>query len=429
MALSREEIERRWQRVDDADTDDFATLVKVAALDPARHLRRADWSGVSFRGSDLRGFDFSAARLHDCDFTGAKIAGARFAQAELGAVLHHGRANPREPARMTGIAGLRAAADWAEYVAAFADPGRCKVPVDLHDPRHLPVGAIFSDAPCLAPEMVVVPAGTFLMGSPDGSGGDNGDEAEKGRTDDEGPRQLITFDRPFAIGRFAVTVAELRAFTAARAVRSVLGPAGVPRPSFGSFAGKGRERSAGRGESVAGRDGYPATDVTWEDAAAYCQWLNTRLGLPAGTYRLPSEAEWEYCARAGTDGPFWWDGPITTGKANYDGNYTYAGSPKGEYRRGTVPVDAFQPNPWGLYQVHGNVWEWCQDTYTDTLAGIPLDGSSRVVKKKSSRVLRGGCWDDYPLVLRSAYRDHVVPGRRIYWVGFRVARTLSPPAS
>ena len=96
-------------------------------------------------------------------------------------MLHHGRANPRAPAVMTGIAGLRAAADWADYVAAFAGPGRCKVPVDLHDPSHLPVGASFGDAPGLAPEMVVVPAGTFLMGSPDGSGGDNGDRAEEGR--------------------------------------------------------------------------------------------------------------------------------------------------------------------------------------------------------------------------------------------------------
>jgi hypothetical protein len=217
MSLSREEIEERCRRIDEAETEDFATLVKeIGGLDTARNLRRADWSDVSFRNSDIRGFDFTAARLHNCDFTGAKIAGARFVQAELGAVLHHGRDNPREPARMTGIANLRAAADWAEYAVSFADSKRWKLPAELHHPSHLPVGAIFSDAPGLAPEMVVVPAGTFMMGSPDGSGGDNGDQAEEGRFDNEGPRRRVAFDRPFAIGRFAVTVAEFRAFADAK---------------------------------------------------------------------------------------------------------------------------------------------------------------------------------------------------------------------
>jgi formylglycine-generating enzyme required for sulfatase activity len=403
MALSREEIETRCRRVDAAETDDFAKLVELAGLDTARNLRRADWSDVKFRNSDIRGFDFTAAQLHNCDFTGARIAGACFVQAELGAVLHQGRDHPREPAPMTGIANLRAAADWAEYLASFADSEQWKLPAELHFPSHLPVGAIFSDLPGLAPEMMVVPAGTFLMGSPDGSGGDNGEQEEEGRFADEGPRQRITFDRPFAIGRFAVTVAEFRAFAAAKKSRGK--------------AGRQRAKQD---------DMHPVTEVSWEDAVAYCTWLNVRLGLPPKTYRLPSEAEWEYCARAGTDGPFWWEGPISTDKANYDGNFTYANSPKGEYRQRTLPVDSFEPNPWGLYQVHGNVWEWTQDCYHDSYAGAPSDGSAWTTGDCSRRVVRGGSWGDSPQDLRSAVRGGGPAVNRNDDLGFRVARTLTP---
>jgi formylglycine-generating enzyme required for sulfatase activity len=391
MTLSPAEIEKRCKLIDEEETDDFATLLRLAGLDPARNLRRADWSGVSFRNTDLRGFDFTAARLHNCDFTGARIAGARFAQAELGAVLHRGRDNPREPARMTAIANLRAAADWAEYAASFADSKRWKQPAELYYPSHLPVGAIFSDAPGLAPELVVIPAGTFLMGSPDGTGGENGDQAEEGRDDDEGPRQRIVFDRPFAISRFAVTIAEFRAFPAT----------------------KKRGRA---GQQGAKRHDLPVVDISWSDAVAYCEGLNAKLGLPPGTYRLPSEAEWEYCARAGTDGPFWWEGPISAERANFQS-------------KGAVPVQTYAPNPWGLYQVHGNVWEWCEDDFEATLAGIPADGSARGRKARASyRVLRGGSCFDIPQYLRSAYRSGFGPGFRDDLVGFRVARTLLPPA-
>jgi formylglycine-generating enzyme required for sulfatase activity len=101
--------------------------------------------------------------------------------------------------------------------------------------------------------------------------------------------------------------------------------------------------------------------VPWEDARAYCAWLGEQTGR---AYRLPSEAEWEYACRAGTDTPFHFGPRITTDQANFDGNYTYNGSVKGEYRNQTVPVGSFPPNAFGLYDLHGNVWEWCQDTST-----------------------------------------------------------------
>ena len=153
-------------------------------------------------------------------------------------------------------------------------------------------------------------------------------------------------------------------------------------------------------------------------------------GLTGKDYRLPSEAEWEYCCRArkGKDTPFWWGSSISTSQANYDGNYTYGDGPKGEYRKQTVPVDSFAPNPFGLYQVHGNVLEWCEDNWhEDYSENPPTDGTAWKGGDASLRVLRGGCWDDFPHILRSAYRYWDRPDYRDLNVGFRVARTLSPP--
>ncbi|MEO1277147.1 MAG: SUMF1/EgtB/PvdO family nonheme iron enzyme, partial [Pseudomonadota bacterium] len=175
------------------------------------------------------------------------------------------------------------------------------------------------------PEMVVIPAGEFVMGSPE-------DEPERSKS--EGPQHRVRIARSFALGRYAVTFEEYDAFCAAT---------GADKPN---------DRSWGRGRR-------PAINVSWDDANAYCAWLSEQTGAD---YRLPSEAEWEYACRAGTETPFWWGREITPEQANYHGNFVYAGGgAKGVYREKTEPVDAFEPNPWGLYQTHGNVLEWCQD--------------------------------------------------------------------
>ena len=122
-----------------------------------------------------------------------------------------------------------------------------------------------------------------------------------------------------------------------------------------------------------GRGKRPVINVNWDDAKAYVAWLSRKTGK---TYRLLSEAEREYVTRAGTTTPFWWGSSISTSQANYDGNYTYGSGSKGEYRQKTMPVDSFQPNPWGLYQVHGNVWEWTEDCWNDSYNGAPTDGSA-----------------------------------------------------
>jgi formylglycine-generating enzyme required for sulfatase activity len=382
----------------------FLKLFEMSGLDKATDFRFADWSGINFSKSDLTGFDFTGARLHDCNFKGAKISGARFDQAEIGAVLHDGKANPRDPARQTKFANLCEAADWATCF----DPRRWRKRSAPLSAGHLLVGAVFQDAP-FAPEMVVVPAGKFAMGSPHGSDGDQDDpHKEKFYS---GPRQTITFERPFAIGRFVVKGNEFIAFEQLNRHKMH-----YPAPGMRPDPLKLSRQS-------------PVINVRWYEAVTYCDWLNETLGLPAGTYRLPSEAEWEYAARAGTDGPFWWEGPISIDKANYDENKLPLSEVMRQVRlRGVVPVDRFSPNPWGLYQVHGNVWEWCQDEYHESLAGIPLDGTARDTKYPSSttyRVNRGGAWHNTPLHLQVHYRGDRMASDHDRDLGFRVARTLA----
>ena len=161
----------------------------------------------------------------------------------------------------------------------------------------------------------------------------------------------------------------------------------------------------------------PVINVSWEDARAYCAWLIEQTGRG---YRLPTEAEWEYACRAGTATPFHFGPHITTDQANFDGDYTYNGSPKGEYRAQTWPVGSFPPNVFGLYDMHGNVWEWCQDTWRESYAGAPADGSAREGGEKESRVARGGSWLDKPRRCRAANRSLLYPDFRGYGTGFRV---------
>lgn len=173
-------------------------------------------------------------------------------------------------------------------------------------------------------------------------------------------------------------------------------------------------------------DRHPVVCVNWDDAQAYVTWLREVTRKP---YRLLSEAEWEYAARAGKTTPFWWGPSISTAQANYGGNHTYAGGAKGVWRKGTVPVDhaheQFGPNPWGLHQVHGNVWEWCADCWNQTNEGNPGDGSARTSGDCSAHVLRGGSWVNPPMLLRAACRNRF--SSRINDDVFRVGRFVVPP--
>jgi len=250
-------------------------------------------------------------------------------------------------------------------------------------------GTVFRDCPD-CPEMVVVPAGQFTMGS----------LANEPQRDSDEAQVRVSIARPFAVGKFAVTFDEWDACVAG-------GGCNGYRPD---------DRRWGRGTR-------PVINVNWDDAKAYTAWLSKKTGK---TYRLPSEAEREYVARAGTTTPFWWGTTISTAQANYDGSHTYGGGAKGEFRGRTMPVDSFKANPWGLYNVHGNVWEWTEDCWNDTNTGNPGDGRARTSGDCSRRVVRGGSWGYFPQFLRSANREGDTPDDRSDSFGFRLARTLNP---
>jgi formylglycine-generating enzyme required for sulfatase activity len=163
------------------------------------------------------------------------------------------------------------------------------------------------------------------------------------------------------------------------------------------------------------------TCVDLNAAKAYVAWLSARTGQ---SYRLPSETEREYATRAGTTTPFWWGTAISSGIANYNGTLPYGQGPKGEWRQATVRVDSFRPNPWGLYNVHGNVWDWTDDCWNERNAGNAGDGSVRTRGDCTWRVARGGAWNYPPADLRSAHRYWNLPDNRSGVQGFRVARAL-----
>ena len=249
-----------------------------------------------------------------------------------------------------------------------------------------PVGKPFRDcAEC--PEMVVLPAGSYRMGSPSG---------EQGRDDDEGPVHEVTLGAPFAMGVYEVTFAEWDA--CAR-------DGGCPRGE-----GIAEDRGWGRGRR-------PVIYVSWNDAQAYAIWLSRKTGK---RYRLPSESEWEYAARAGTATTYSWGAHIGFNLANCDG----CGSRWDRDR--TAPVGSFAANAWELHDMHGNVWEWTQDCSNDNYQRAPADGSAWESGDCAWRVLRGGSWYDSPSALRAATRLRLFTVNRDNGIGFRVARTLTP---
>jgi formylglycine-generating enzyme required for sulfatase activity len=257
------------------------------------------------------------------------------------------------------------------------------------------------------PEMVVVPAESFMMGSP---------KTEPERFPDESPLRKVTIAQPFAVGRYAVTRRQFAAFVKA-----------TDHKAEGAVKWTGSDithdpKASWRNPGYRQDDSHPVTCVNWDDAKAYISWLAAGTGRP---YRFLTEAEWEYAARAGTTTPFCWGSSITPAQANYDGSHVYkGGGSTGEYHKGTVPVGDFAANPWALYNVHGNVWEWCEDVWHGDYDRAPTDSAWMQGDDGSRRVVRGGAWSDLPRYLRSAQRDWYDVEDRNNFLGFRLARTL-----
>ena len=229
------------------------------------------------------------------------------------------------------------------------------------------------------PDMVVLPSGDFRMGDQAGIGDDN-----------EKPVHVVSIKKPFALSRFEVTFAEYDAF--AKATKR-------PLPNDEGW----------------GRGNRPVINVSWRDAVAYAKWLSDETEQP---YRLPTEAEWEYAARAGSLNTYWWGNDFKENMANCAG----CGSQWDGQQ--TAPVGSFKANPWGLHDMTGNVDEWVYDCYLDTYKGVPIDGSAYKQKACKSRVMRGGSWFEIDRLIRPASRyRHPVDSKRNSW-GFRVALDL-----
>jgi formylglycine-generating enzyme required for sulfatase activity len=280
---------------------------------------------------------------------------------------------------------LRAAMTFA--LLAFLSPDAEAQRKQADEPA--PAGAP-RDCP-ICPEMVVAHR-EFMMGSPD---------SERGRGSNEGPQRKVAV-RSFAVGKFEVTFAQWDACAAEGGCKH--------RPHDADW-GRGRR---------------PVINVSWHDATHFAAWLSRKTGR---SYRLPTEAEWEYAARAITDAsaphpPFSTGATINYKQANYDANFTYADGKMGLFRQKTVEVGRFPRNAFGLHDMHGNVWEWVQDCYKDGYRDAPTDGSAVVSRDCSQRILRGGSWNYFPQLLRSAYRYATAPDIRLEIVGFRVARSL-----
>ena len=163
--------------------------------------------------------------------------------------------------------------------------------------------------------------------------------------------------------------------------------------------------------------------MSWNDAMVFCEQL-TKLAKGKYRFTLPTEAQWEYACRAGTTTPFNTGENLTTEQANYNGNYPYRNNPKGKYLEKTTPVGSYPPNAWGLYDMHGNVWEWCMDwygeKYYDECKNKGIVKNPVGPETGSSRVLRGGSWYPYGQICRSAARNYNIPDDRNYYFGFRV---------
>jgi formylglycine-generating enzyme required for sulfatase activity len=248
--------------------------------------------------------------------------------------------------------------------------------------------------------MLLVPGGTFLMGQTEAEKAELirqvGEEDYKKYYGRELPQHEVTVPQ-FFMGRYPVTQAQWRVVAAMPQVKSEL----QPDPS--RFKG----------------DNRPVERVNWYDAVEFCARLSAHTSRQ---YRLPSEAEWEYACRAGTTTPFYFGNTLTTEVANYNGNSTYADGPKGEYREETTPVDHFGiANAFGLSDMHGNVYEWCQDHLHSNYEGAPTDGSAWIEGGDADRrILRGGSWDYDPRFCRSAFRNDYGPGYVNDDFGFRV---------
>ncbi len=250
-------------------------------------------------------------------------------------------------------------------------------------------GTEFQDCPT-CPKMVVLPQQSFMMGSPNG---------EKGRSKNEGPRRKVTIAYPLAVAKFEISFDEWDACL----------------EDGGCRGHKPEDEGRARGT-------LPVIDVDWFDAHAYIEWLNHKTGKK---YRLLTEAEWEYAAKAGADTTYSWGAEASHEHANYGQDECCGTLVKGRDQwEFTSPQGSFPPNAFGLHDLSGNLWEWVEDCWSEDPSKGPTDGSARMDGECALRIMKGGSWASMPVRIRAAFRDAFGPDDRGNIIGFRVARTL-----
>jgi formylglycine-generating enzyme required for sulfatase activity len=246
-------------------------------------------------------------------------------------------------------------------------------------------------------KLVLVPAGRFTMGSP---------ASEKERGNEEGPQHGVEITRAFYLGTFPVTQEQFR---------RVLGT----NPSHFAAEGGGRDQV----KRLDTRS-FPVERVSWEEAVAFCHRLSEMPEEKSRkrTYRLPTEAEWEHACRAGATGstPFSFGASLSSAQANCNGTYPYGGGARGPYLERTSAVGSFPSNAWGLFDMHGNVWEWCSDWFDLSTYATGANRDPAGPPAGKTKVLRGGSWGDIASRCRSAYRNRIMPASCGSSIGFRV---------
>ncbi len=440
LALGREDLEQ-GSLIDPPRRNALARLKRAAELDPADSRIADSLVRLKRRMVDAA---LAAARQFDFGRSDRLIAAAESIREDSSAVEHaresiaqyraHQIESAAEDARLAmrssrfdeaarAIAQARSLGAEQNLVASLDEELRLSRIYSVHRP-----GEVFRDqSPLgeLAPEMVVIPAGGFLMGAADN---------DPDRRSYEGPRHLVEFARGFAIARTETTVAQFRAFVRATGHRTMAEEDGRSHVYLESTGRIGRKRGIDWQRGYNGRrakDDDPVVHVSWHDANAYAEWLATVTGNP---YRLPTEAEFEYVLRGGRDTRYWWG---TAEPTEVVENLTGADdeSPRDRFwanafpnyndgHWGPAPVGSFLPNPFGVYDMAGNVQEWVLDCWHDSYVRAPADGSAWVNRGCSRRVTRGGFWGGPPATARASHRVSVSPDRHDGSIGFRVARDL-----
>jgi formylglycine-generating enzyme required for sulfatase activity len=298
-------------------------------------------------------------------------------------------------------------------------PAMAQAPLSAAQERALKPGDGFKECEA-CPEMVVVPAGAFALGSP---------ADEEGRDDTEGPRHRVRIALPFALGKFELTVDQFAAF-----VKETGHDTGSICDVWQDGRWDERPGYSWRTPNFAQSGAHPAACLSWDDAQAYLAWLSRKTGH---AYRLPTEAEWEYAARAGTTTRFHFgdddkdycrhgNGADQTARDEVPGAQGWSVLSCRDGHAYTAPVGSFAANAFGLYDTHGNVFEWVEDCWNESYAGAPADGSAWLSGDCTIRVQRGGAWGYPRSYLRAAVRGRQPQGYRYINAGMRAARTLGP---